>query len=124
MPLRDLVLPDRLSLPERPARVVSARRPSYVFGVRAVNPPPPKFRPIHSLRATISTHPGACPDLDKDETHPLGGCQTFVTKKLSAREVREVADDPGDGAEGAIEVLALVGRHQARSQQRAAGRDG
>ena len=64
--------------PERPAWVVSARTPSYVFGVPAVNPHLTKFRPTHSLRATISASIPACPESNKRETTPAGGCQLVV----------------------------------------------
>jgi hypothetical protein len=43
---------------------------------------------------------------------------------LSGRQIREAPLDLGDDLQGAIEMLALMGRHQAGSEERAARRDG
>src|SRR3954453_13095297 len=62
-------------------------------------------------RGRVSAEPSGMPGPTESET------------SLAGRKIREPTLDVGDDLESAIEVIALVGRHQARPEERAARRD-
>src|SRR2546422_5397001 len=66
--------------------------------------------PSRSLRASFSCSVSPCPKMDKEKL-PIAG------------EIGELLDHLGEDLQRPIEVVALVGRHQAGAEERAAGRD-